>query len=171
MIQGVLRPAPDPPQTTPELWKVFARMDYTTLGLFALLAVFIVFMVFSSRRRRKQTEEMRAKIQPGAEVMTSFGLYGTLVSVDEEKNEALVETQPGVVLRVHSQTIAKVVDETEPVTDDVDEDAEILESTGAIADPEMDITDEPEFGERAASTDEAAEKPKSAPRTPKKPTE
>jgi preprotein translocase subunit YajC len=141
--------------------------DPVNLGLFALIAVFIVFMVFSSRRRKRATEEMRAKIQPGAEVMTSFGLYGTLLSVDEEKNEALVETQPGVVLRVHSQTIAKVVDETEPEAEDAEEDAEILESTGAITDPEIDITDEPEYGERNTET----EKPKRAPRTPKKPTE
>jgi preprotein translocase subunit YajC len=144
--------------------------DPVNLGLFALIAVFIVFMIFSSRRRKRATEEMRAKIQPGAEVMTSFGLYGTLLSVDEEKNEALVETQPGVVLRVHSQTIAKVVDETEPIEEDAEEDAEILESTGAITDPEIDITDEPEFGERTDTTP-SAEKPKRAPRAPKKPTE
>lgn len=139
--------------------------DPLNLGLLALIAFFIVFMVFSSRRRRRATEEMRAKIQPGAEVMLSFGVYGTLLSVDEDKNEALVETQPGVVLRVHSQTIAKVVDETEPAAEDAEEDAEILEATGAITDPEIDITDEPEFGER---TDD---KPKRAPRSPKKPTE
>jgi preprotein translocase subunit YajC len=140
--------------------------DPVNLGLFALIAVFIVFMVFSSRRRRRATEEMRAKIQPGVEIMTSFGLYGTLVSVDEDKNEALVETQPGVVVRVHSQTIAKVVDEIEDVADDEADDAEILESTGAITDPDVNITDEPEFGERSDTS--ADEKPK---RSPKKPTE
>src|SRR5690606_12890890 len=102
-----------------------------------------------------------AKIQPGAEVMTSFGLYGTLVAVDEEKNEAFVETTPGTIVRVHSQTIAKVVDETETPAEDAEEDAEILEETGAIEDPSIDITDEPEFGERSE------DKPKRAPRKPK----
>jgi Preprotein translocase subunit YajC len=135
--------------------------DPLSLGLIAIAVVLIVFMFISSRRRRRDAETMRAKIQPGAEVMTSFGLYGTLVSVDEEKNEALVETTPGTIVRVHSQTIAKVVDETEAPAEDEAEDAAILEETGAIEDPSIDITDEPEFGEREA-------KPK---RTPKKPTE
>jgi preprotein translocase subunit YajC len=141
--------------------------DPVNLGLFALIAVFIVFMIFSSRRRRRATEELRAKIQPGAEIMTSFGLYGTLVSVDEDRNEAIVEVQPGVTIRVHSQTIAKVVDETDEPAADEAEDAEILEATGAITDPGIDITDEPEYGERA----EAPETPEKPKRTPKKPTE
>lgn len=137
--------------------------DPLSLALIAIAAVLIVFMFVSSRRRKRDAEATRAKIVPGAEVMTSQGIYGTLLSVDEEKNEAIIETTPGTKLRVHSQTIAKVVEETEPVEDEA-EDAEILESTGAITDPDLDITDEPEFGERS-------EKPKPAPRSRKKPTE
>lgn len=137
--------------------------DPLSLALIAIAGVLIVFMFISSRRRRRDAETMRAKIVPGAEVMTSQGIYGTLLSVDEEKNEAIIETTPGTKLRVHSQTIAKVVDEIEPVEDET-EDAEILEATGAITDPDIDITDEPEFGERN-------EKPKPAPRPRKKPTE
>jgi preprotein translocase subunit YajC len=136
-------------------------MDGFSLALLAIAGVLIVFMFISSRRRRRDAEEMRAKIQPGAEVMTSQGIYGTLVSVDEEKNEAIIETTPGTKLRVHSQTIAKVVEAT---ADEAVDEAEILEATGAISDPDIDITDEPEYGEKA-------EKPKPAPRSRKKPTE
>lgn len=137
--------------------------DPLSLALIAIAGVLIVFMFISSRRRRRDAETMRAKIVPGAEVMTSQGIYGTLLSVDEDKNEAIIETTPGTRLRVHSQTIAKVVEEIEPAEDET-QDAEILESTGAITDPDLDITDEPEFGERD-------EKPKPAPRSRKKPTE
>ena len=135
--------------------------DPLSLALIAIAGVLIVFMFVSSRRRRRDAETMRAKIVPGAEVMTSHGIYGTLVSVDEDKNEAIIETTPGTQLRVHSQTIAKVVDDSDAVEEAVEE-AEILEATGAISDPDIDITDEPEFGERD-------EKPK--PRSRKKPTE
>ena len=141
--------------------------DPLSLALIAIAAVLIVFMFISSRRRRRDAEATRAKIVPGAEVMTSQGIYGTLVSVDEEKNEAIIETTPGTRLRVHSQTIAKVVEDTTDETaadEDAVEDAEILESTGAITDPDIDITDDPEYGERDA-------KPKPAPRSRKKPTE
>jgi len=137
--------------------------DPLSLALIAIAGVLIVFMFISSRRRRRDAEVLRAKIVPGVEVMTSQGIYGTLISVDEEKNEAIIETTPGTRLRVHSQTIAKAIDEPE-TADDAVEEAEILEATGAITDPEIDITDEPEFGERE-------EKPKPAPRSRKKPTE
>jgi preprotein translocase subunit YajC len=138
-------------------------MDPLSLALIAVAGVLIVFMFISSRRRRREAEATRAKIVPGVEVMTSQGIYGLLVSVDEAKNEAIIETTPGTRLRVHSQTIAKVVEETD--VDEAVEEAEILESTGAITDPDIDITDEPEFGERAE------DKPKPAPRSRKKPTE
>lgn len=143
--------------------------DPLSIALIAIAAVLIVFMFISSRRRRRQTEEQRAKIVPGAEVMTSQGIFGTLVSVDEEKNEAIIETTPGTKLRVHSQTIAKVVDDVvgeSGSADEAIEEAEILEATGAISDPGLDITDEPEYGERSEQP-----KPKAAPRPRKKPAE
>lgn len=138
--------------------------DPFTLVLIGVAIVLIFFMFRNSRKRRKDMEEMRARIQPGAEVMTSFGMYGTLVSVDEDKNEAIVETSPGTRIRVHSQTISKVVDETEPVEEaKADENERLLES-GAIEDPSIDITDEPE-----PPADDSTDQ--SNPRSRKKPTE
>ena len=69
------------------------------------------------------------------------------------KNEAVIETTPGTKLRVHRQTLARVIEGDEVVTDAEELDAEAGEITPA---------EEPEFGERT-------EKPKRAPR--KKPAE
>jgi preprotein translocase subunit YajC len=131
--------------------------DPLSLALIAIAAVLIVFMFVSSRRRKRDAETMREKIVPGAEVMTSQGIFGTLISVDEDKNEAIIETTPGTRLRVHSQTIAKVVETIEPTADDAADEprAQLNEST-------VEPIAEPEFGERS-------EKPKPRPR--KKPTE
>jgi preprotein translocase subunit YajC len=120
------------------------------IGLFALLAVVIIFMFRSSRKRRRDAEELQTKMLPGVEVMTQHGIYGTLISVDDEKNEAVIETTPGTRLRVHRQTLARVVEPDDVVTDEQELEAEV----DAV---------EPEFGERAD------EKPKRNPR--KKPTE
>ena len=136
--------------------------DPLLILLFGLLVVMIFFTWRNSRKRKADAEQMQSKLVPGAEIMTQHGIFGTLVSVDDEKNEAIIETTPGTKLRVHSQTIAKVVETTD--ADEAVDEAEILESTGAITDPDIDITDEPEFGERD-------EKPKPAPRSRKKPTE
>lgn len=142
--------------------------DLFSIVLIGIAIVLIFFMFRNSRKRRKDMEDMRARIQPGAEVMTSFGMYGTLVSVDEEKNEAVVETSPGTRIRVHSQTISKVVDETEAVEDEKSDENEILLETGAIADPSYDVTDEPEPADPVAPP---AGESKPAPPSRKKPTE
>jgi preprotein translocase subunit YajC len=123
------------------------------IGLFALLAVVIIFMFRSSRKRRADAEKLQTQMTPGVEVMTQHGIYGTLVAIDDEKNEAIIETTPGTKLRVHRQTLARVIEPDEVVTDEQELEAEAGEITPA---------DEPEFGERT-------EKPKRAPR--KKPTE
>ena len=84
-------------------------MDPLTIGMLAILAVLIFFMFRNSRKRKAQMEELRTQIVPGAEVMTNFGMYGTLISIDETSKVAELEIAPGNVVRVHSQTIAKVV--------------------------------------------------------------
>src|SRR5690606_19563943 len=126
-------------------------MDFTLILLAGLLVVMIFFTWRSSRKRKADAEEMQSKLQPGAEIMTQHGIFGTLISLDDEKNEAIIETTPGTRLRVHRQTVSRVIDpqELEPADDD------------AVDEAPADATD-PEFGERT-------EKPKRAPR--KKPTE
>ncbi|TXK17523.1 preprotein translocase subunit YajC [Homoserinibacter sp. GY 40078] len=126
--------------------------DITLILLAGLLVVMIFFTWRSSRKRRADAEEMQTKLVPGAEVMTQHGIYGTLISLDEEKNEAILETTPGTLLRLHRQTIARVVDpiEAEPA-DEADDDAAELDS---------DIA--PEFGERVEKPS-ASEKKSSDP--------
>ena len=46
--------------------------------------------------------------------MTNFGVFGTLKSINEFAKEAEIEIAPGVVIKVHSQTLAKVVDPDAP---------------------------------------------------------
>ena len=59
---------------------------------------------------------------------------GTLVSIDEENNVAVLETSPGNEVRVHRQTLARVVDETESATEG-DEAAE-----EAAEGPQLDVS-------------------------------
>ena len=126
------------------------------IGLFALLAIVIIFMFRNSRKRRADAEKLQSTMLPGAEVMTQHGIYGTLISIDEDKNEAIIETTPGTKLRVHRQTLAKVVEPDEIITADEEAAVEYGET--------VENNDSPEYGERTDDT-----KPKRAPR--KKPTE
>jgi preprotein translocase subunit YajC len=129
------------------------------VGLFALLAVVIIFMYRNSRKRRRDMEELQEKMVPGAEVMTQTGIFGTLVSIDEETNQAIIETTPGTKLRVHRQVLARVVEPELDVPADAEPEARRMQLNEDSA-----IANDPQYGERVDET-----KPKRAPR--KKPTE
>ena len=118
------------------------------------LAAFVFFQFRNSRKRQRETAERQTQMVPGVEIMTNYGLYGTILSVDEDTNVALIETTPGTVLKIHRQTILKVVEPEEPATLD---DAE---PTAAEADALDAPAAEPEFGERR---DAAAAEPGSKP--------
>jgi preprotein translocase subunit YajC len=88
-------------------------MDPISLFMIAVLGLLIYFMIRNSRKQRKTQEELAEKLKPGADVMTSFGLFATVLEIDEEKNIAVLEIAKGVKVRVHRQTLTKVVEEEE----------------------------------------------------------
>jgi len=128
-------------------------VDGLSIAMFAILAVLIFFMFRNSRKRKAQVEELQAKIVPGVEVMTNFGLFGTLVSIDEVSNEAELEVTPGTIVRVHRQTIAKVVTAVDSDSPRSVEEAMAIANREAA---EKEGTDSvaPEFGERVDTTEE-----------------
>ncbi len=138
-------------------------MDYTLILLAGLLVVMIFFTWRSSKKRKAEAETLQTKLVPGAEIMTQHGIFGTLVSIDDDTNEAIIESTPGTKLRVHRQTIVRVVDDEAPVSEDeVEGDDVSAEEIASDVEAEAVDATEPEFGERV-------EKPKRAPR--QKPTE
>ncbi len=84
-------------------------LDPLTIGMLVVLAVLVFFMFRNSRKRQRDAQELQSKVAVGAEVMTNFGVYGTILAIDEEENKVLVETSPGTVLTVHRQTVTRVV--------------------------------------------------------------
>ncbi|MFP3465525.1 preprotein translocase subunit YajC [Leifsonia sp. SIMBA_070] len=130
-----------------------------TILMVVILAALVFFMFRNSRKRRRDQEETRSKMVPGAEVMTNFGLYGTLISVDEANNTAVIETSPGHEVKVHRQVLARVVEPTvaEETTEPAGDAAaapgvELNEDHAISADAD---TAAPEYGERV---DDAAKK-------------
>lgn len=115
-------------------------MDSLTLVMLAVLAVLVFFMFRNGRKRKKDQEALQATMVPGADVMTNFGMYGTIIAIDEEANKVELQIAPGVVVEIHRQTIARVV---EPVV------AEDLEDDST----DIDSLTEPEFGQRVADVD------------------
>jgi len=94
-------------------------LDPISLFMVAILGLLIYFMIRNSRRQRKTQEELATKLMPGANVMTSFGLFATVVDINDDTNVATVDAGNGVILSLHRQTLTKVVDEEEPAEEEV----------------------------------------------------
>jgi preprotein translocase subunit YajC len=149
-------------------------MDSTII--FIIAAVLLVgFMIFNGRRNRNRQAELKSKIVPGVEVMTNFGLFGTLKSVDEASNVAEIETSPGTIVRVHRQTLSKVVtpEELAPASGD---SPRSVEEAMAIATREQEEreaaakidAEAPAYGERVEDDPITKATTKRAPRATKK---
>ena len=85
-------------------------MDPTLLLMLAALAVLMFFMMRRNKKTQQQQQQMQSKFAPGVDVMTSFGLFGTIRSIDEADNKVVLELSPGHLATVHRQAVAKVVE-------------------------------------------------------------
>jgi preprotein translocase subunit YajC len=119
-------------------------MDPLTLGMLAILAVLIFFMFRNGQKRKRDQEELQSKVAPGAEVMTNFGLFGTIVSIDEDDNKVELDIAPGTVVTVHRQTIARVVEPVVASTEPISEDSAVAADPIIASEPVIDVRTESE---------------------------
>jgi preprotein translocase subunit YajC len=123
-------------------------LDPLTIGMLAVLAILVFFMFRNSRKRQRDAAELQQKVQVGADVMTNFGLFGTIVEMNDEDNKVQLETSPGTVITVHRQVITRVIDDHD--SDDTSDEADASGETGdaAVVVPST----EPAYGERLEET-------------------
>lgn len=143
-------------------------MDPLTLVMLAVLALLVFFMFRNGRKRQKEQASLQSQMVAGANVMTNFGMYGTILSIDEEANKVELEIAPGTVVQMHRQAISRVVEPA--VTDEsADEaDAELESSTddartARLNEDDAIVLGEPEFGERIADEAPSTDSTKSEP--------
>jgi len=120
-----------------------------TLFMMAVLAVLVFFMFRNGQKRKKAAEELQKTVVPGAHVMTTFGVYGTIKSIDDAENIVVLETSPKNTLKLHRQAIARVV-ENAAVAPTAGESIGADISKLAL-DPEAEagaLEIDPQFGER-----------------------
>lgn len=103
-----------------------------------MIGLLIIFMVRNGKKRRDQTALMQSGIQPGAEVMTQSGIFGTVEDIDDlDENKITLRTGTSVLI-VHRNAIGNIltrVDEEEEVADELAPD------------------DDPAFGEQFSESD------------------
>ena len=83
-------------------------MDLVTILPLALIVVVFYFLMIrpAKAKQRKQAETL-SSLEPGTDIMTTAGLFGTVVA--NGPDQVSVEVAPGVVLRMLPAAIAKVI--------------------------------------------------------------
>jgi preprotein translocase subunit YajC len=95
-----------------------------------LLVGFYFLLIRPQRNRQRQQQALVAALEVGDEVMTTGGIFGTIVEIDDDEGVLTVEIAPGTRIRMLRQGIAQrfVQDEGEDLDDEeggsVDEEAD-----------------------------------------------
>lgn len=94
----------------------------TTLLLLVALMIFAYFILIRPQRARmKQLQQTQASLTPGAEVMTTAGLFATIIDFDDDT--VTLETAPGVHNRYVRAAVARIVTPVQQ-PDEIDEDVD-----------------------------------------------
>lgn len=89
-----------------------------TIIMFALLFGLMYFMFIRPQaKRRKEAESMQKSLGAGDQVITIGGLYGTVVSTDDES--VTLEISPGVHARYARQAVGRVTQQVTAPTEHV----------------------------------------------------
>jgi preprotein translocase subunit YajC len=98
--------APETPAEAPG----FPGMNWVPILL--ILAIFYVVLILPERKKQKQRQQMLDALQKGDQVLTTSGIYGTVVQSTKEM--VVVQVADNVRLRFARPAIQSVVTETAP---------------------------------------------------------
>ncbi|MDY6052485.1 MAG: preprotein translocase subunit YajC [Rothia sp. (in: high G+C Gram-positive bacteria)] len=85
---------------------------FMLLLLGIMMLVLIVLPARRAKKAQQQIKERQDAMVPGTKVMTNFGLYGSVVSIDKEASTAQLEIAPGTVVKVHLMTVTSIEEDT-----------------------------------------------------------
>ena len=91
------------------------------LFIILIIGAMYFLMIRPQQRRSREMQSMQRSLGPGDEVMTSSGMYGEVVEIDESDGTVLLEVAPDVVLKFARGAIVRTVT---PAAQHADADAE-----------------------------------------------
>ncbi|WP_157253309.1 preprotein translocase subunit YajC [Nonomuraea typhae] len=112
------------------------------LPLVLLVVVFYFLLIRPQRKRQQEAVKMQNSLTPGTRVMTTTGLFATVVAVENE--DVVLEVAPGIETRWVKAAIGRVLTpgdapaEDEPEADTADE---------PVADAADEVKDETKNGD------------------------
>lgn len=99
--------AQDPQQPPP-----MSMLPLLMIGIMVLF--FVIVILPANRRQRREQEAMIKSLKRGSKVLTSAGIYGTIVNIKENEDEMVIRSEDAR-LRVKKSMVVQVLgsEETE----------------------------------------------------------
>jgi len=88
------------------------------------MPVMLFLMMRSQRKKAAQQQKLQSSAGIGSEVMTSAGIFGTIVDEDEDEGTIILEIAPGTQIKLIRGAIARVVSEDDDEYDEYEDDDE-----------------------------------------------
>ncbi len=81
------------------------------LPLALILAAFYLLIIRPTQMRARRAKDLKDNLRPGVEIITTAGVFGTVQRVEDD--ELHLEIAPGVVIRMLTGAIGKILDPAE----------------------------------------------------------
>lgn len=128
------------------------------LFMIVIIALMILMMWFSGRKSKQQQtaiQDFRQSLKPGDEVATSTGLLGKIASVDQEKEQVVIDSE-GSLSRWRIQAITKP-----PIVPAYVHDYEVDEEGNPLPEVENEQDDSPsDSSEQSSKADKVDDESK-----------
>ena len=76
--------------------------------LVVIMVIFYVLLILPAQRRQKKTQAMLSALKSGDKVLTSGGIYGTIVGLDEKDAAVQLRIADQVKIKVARSAIAGI---------------------------------------------------------------
>jgi len=116
------------------------------IAAFALIIYFL--MIRPNKKRQEEQKKMMDAMQPGARVMLTSGIFGTIQATGDK--QMVIELAPGVAITVVRQAIAKALTPEEEEFEYADDDSieesqtplEVTDGSDALSDDMFKVPDD-----------------------------
>ncbi len=105
--------------------------------IIAMFFLMWLLLIRPQRRRQTQQSRMLSDLQPGTEIVTAGGLYGTIESVGED--ELMLEIAPGTTVRIARRAVAGVFPHEDSEDDSSGDEADAIDDDPEAASDSSDI--------------------------------
>ena len=98
--------------------------------LVALGVAFWLLLIRPARVRREAQAALAASLAPGVRIMTTAGVFGTVVGIDDDRMR--LEIAPGVIVEMVTAATGRIVE-------DLAEPPDVPQSSEQVADPAVEL--------------------------------